>query len=326
VPNVGEPIYSGFSEKRRRIKRRLEQEVDPSTLGALALVQSVKSQQEHLLIYPKSLVLRRQQSMHPPKKRGIRQKIDHLSKRAQRGLRHAAVNSWPALVSQFVATYHLDWPQDGRVIKQHLNAFLVELRRRRPDLRYLWVLEFQDRGAPHFHIYLSTPPEPELHEFLASTWVRITDKGNAKALAVHRHRKQFAAWDMGSGTYVAKYLEKQGQKIVPEGFENVGRFYGASRGIVPVPACVRPEDFEHAAADRTTGELSVTWSQCVRWLGRWHQAQLNGYARQKGFKPWSSRFRTTPASSRLWGAAAAYLCIENYATNHGRKRHDRTLP
>jgi len=314
VPNVGETVFTGKAEKNRKIARRLRDglpaDFDPS---ALLLVHSAKSQNEHFQIFPRSLHHKRPSLAPPKKNQGCRHAINHFSKKSQRSLRHVAVNSWPALVSQFMLSYHLDWPTDGRQVKRHLNLFLTRLRQARPDLRYLWVLEFQERGAPHFHLFLSELPTAALHDFLASTWVKVTDPGNAAALAVHSHHRNFIKWDMGSGAYVAKYLEKQGQKQIPPGFENVGRFYGSSRGSVPLPVNVYPEHFEAAATDRISGEITVTWKQAVRWLGRWDQARLRAAAAHYGQKARPSRFLTSWQSARLWLAASVYCQIENYA-------------
>lgn len=62
---------------------------------------------------------------------------------------------------------------------------------------------------------------------------------------------------MGSATYLCKYLDKEAQKAVPEGFVNFGRFWGNSRTLVPAPITVTIEDVDLAApVDPLTGEVS----------------------------------------------------------------------
>ena len=39
----------------------------------------------------------------------------------------------------------------------------------------------------------------------------------------------------GAGRYVAKYSAKGEQKLVPEGYGNVGRYWGNSTGMNPIP-------------------------------------------------------------------------------------------
>ena len=49
-------------------------------------------------------------------------------------------------------TYHDDW--QGREPRKDLDAYIKRLRRRHPDLAYVWRLEPQKRLAPHFHLLL----------------------------------------------------------------------------------------------------------------------------------------------------------------------------
>jgi hypothetical protein len=123
----------------------------------------------------------------------------------------------PALVSQFGLTYHDQWPTDGRTSKAHLNAWLTALRRLLPDIGYLWLLEFQKRNAPHYHIFLTITPDEETRLKLAEAWCRITSPGDAAALCFHQDRRNWIAWDMGTGSYLCKYLDKEAQKATPQG-------------------------------------------------------------------------------------------------------------
>lgn len=206
-----------------------------------------------------------------------RTKIQGFSDNSRRRLRFVAVNAFPELTSQFCLTYHNDWPADGAVCKAHLNAFLTSFRRKFPGVGYLWLLEFQKRNAPHYHLFTSLPVTEENHVWLAETWCRITMPNDAEALAFHLHDKNFIAWDMGHGHYVAKYLEKSNQKLVPDGYSNVGRFWGASRGLVPMPVEVDYDAFGEAYSqvDLETGELKDGLILATRWLGRWYEKQFN---------------------------------------------------
>lgn len=67
-------------------------------------------------------------------------------------------------------TYPGDWltaAPDADTAKAHLRAFHERLRRlyqrlELPDPPAIWKLEFQRRGAPHFHIYAPVPTSPFL--------------------------------------------------------------------------------------------------------------------------------------------------------------------
>lgn len=64
----------------------------------------------------------------------------------------------PAMVT---TTYGRDWQTvapSGRAVKRHLRTFFKRFRRAWGfDVPYLWKLEFQRRGAPHFHMFFIPP-------------------------------------------------------------------------------------------------------------------------------------------------------------------------
>lgn len=212
-------------------------------------------------------------------KGGKRSSISSFSSGSKRRLRWAASNALPALVSQFGMTYHQSVPE-GETVKRHLNAFLVALRRHHPGVGYLWILEFQSRGTAHFHLWLTLPQDTDgLHQFLAETWHRIAEPSSPSHLAVHLHERNFIRWEMGSGSYLCKYLDKAAQKVVPDGFTGVGRFWGASRGLVPPPDVLEPQQ----VAD---------WKGLIRTVCRHHEKAVR-------WSKWKSRARRGSCSHRL---------------------------
>ena len=58
-------------------------------------------------------------------------------------------------------TYHREWPSDRSELKNQLNTFLQSLRREYGSLHYIWRVELQSRGAPHFHLILWRPAGKE---------------------------------------------------------------------------------------------------------------------------------------------------------------------
>lgn len=144
-------------------------------------------------------------------------------------------------------TYGQKWPKDGGVVRKHRNAFLTWLRRSHSALEYVWFLEFQKRGAPHFHLLLSvvTPSDKE-QQRAGEAWVKIASKAHPETSANMLRVHQFVGvekdrfWSNirerdGAIRYMRKYAGKGGQKRVPAQYSNVGRFWGASRGV-SVPA------------------------------------------------------------------------------------------
>lgn len=192
-----------------------------------------------------------------------RSAIFEFSEKSKSRLREVCRNSGFWIRSQFCLTYHEIWPTDGLQSKRQLDAFLVFLRRHPgiaylgDSLRYLWVLEFQGRKAPHFHLFTDLIADAEWpgvpfvvpidkHE-LARLWVLDAQKlhlpSAVTTLQFHSHEKNFFPWRMVSGSYLVKeYVEKSLQKDVPENFQNVGRFWGNSRNMKPQFYIVEPEN------------------------------------------------------------------------------------
>lgn len=271
------------------------------------LVSTSISHRDHLEIYPVSLRVKRPGSGNsdqaPPDRSGSW--ISSFSNGSRRRLRFRAVNAYPALVSQFGLTYHNEWPEDGRISKRHLDTWLKVLRRLVPGVGYLWLLEFQKRKAPHYHVFLTIPPDEDLRLKLAEAWCRITSPGDAAALRFHQDQRNWIAWDMGSGSYLCKYLDKEAQKDVPEGYHGFGRFWGNSRGLEASPVEIPLDDIDNTAqVDQETGEIYGGTSTVIRWLGRLAEKQTGGY----------SRFRTRAfrGSYTILQGADGYRKIEKY--------------
>jgi hypothetical protein len=132
-----------------------------------------------------------------------------------------------------------------------------------------------------------------------------------QALAFHNNDKNFISWDMGNGSYICKYLEKSRQKDVPDGFLNVGRFWGSSRGLVPMPIDVDFDAFTsaHDLIDTASGECSDAVILAARWLGKWYERQL-----PKKHRKFRRNFRkmATKTGFTLATGAQAFRQIEKY--------------
>lgn len=147
-------------------------------------------------------------------------------------------------------TYPDEFPSDGRVFKIHLARFLQVYRRNfdkhvRTDstekFSVFWFLEFQQRGAPHFHFFAthapfikgnSDLPKSELiklqREWIADKWYKIVSSGDERHLRAGTQFDPLRAGRGGTIKYATKYALKQTQKKVPECITNVGRFWGVS--------------------------------------------------------------------------------------------------
>ncbi len=82
----------------------------------------------------------------------------------------------PAMVT---LTYPGDWlavVPSASVAQRHVGLLRKRwLRRWGSPLVGVWKREFQDRGAPHFHIECTPPDDPEFPAWLSRTWAEIVD-------------------------------------------------------------------------------------------------------------------------------------------------------
>lgn len=125
-------------------------------------------------------------------------------------------------------TYGRDFPTDGAVVKRHLDAFLKfflrAMREGAGDQRspsVCWFVEFQERGAPHVHLFYTNKVSWRLS---AKRWSQIVGRPEIE-LTCSRF-ETIRSGRRGTISYAAKYATKIGQKAVPEGFSRVGRFWG----------------------------------------------------------------------------------------------------
>ncbi len=195
------------------------------------------------------------------KRAAKRSKIVKFSKRSARRLRHVIRNSEDKWKTFITLTYPAEFPCNGRETKEHLNAFLQFLRRK--GIKYVWVLEFQERGAPHYHIIASDYiPKKELSE----RWYKIVGSGDEKHLRAGTQIQAIKSKRHLYG-YLSNYIKKLDQKIPPKKFENVGRFWGATRNLLVFELYQRMAHY-------------YKLSRMTRLMRRWYKA----YLRQFGIK------------------------------------------
>jgi hypothetical protein len=284
-------------------------------LGRAALVYRPKSQMrpsrakrerdyrkvDYFHVFKNTTVFRRRAKSFPSKAiLGNRSNIYSFSENSKRNLKHKIANSEVDFTSQFCLTFHQEWPMDGKELKRLLNSWLTICRKYVLNLKYIWILEFQRRSAPHFHVFMNQGVSDSLRYFLSLSWCRLTNKGlsdpdieKTTQFRFHDHSSNFITWDMGSGSYLCKYLDKEQQKNVPEQFENVGRFWGSSRGTVapPIILCCASLDQNTLTSEQEQASVKIT-----RILGKLHERRLEIIGKSTG-KTIKSKIRTTGQSS-----------------------------
>jgi hypothetical protein len=81
-----------------------------------------------------------------------RGEITEFSRKSRQRLAFIASNTLVEFTTMITLTYPGEFESNGQVVKGHLRKFLYEMRKERPSVNYIWVLEWQKRGAPHFQL------------------------------------------------------------------------------------------------------------------------------------------------------------------------------
>jgi hypothetical protein len=242
-----------------------------------------------------------------------RGQIAMFSRASASRLTRVARNARPGLVSQFCLTYHQTAP-DGETAKKHLRAWLQALRESVPGAGYLWILEFQSRGVPHFHVWLTVAFSETLWKLLGEAWNRIAEPSSPEHLWWHTQarldpdtgkiQRSFMAWDMKGAGYLRKYMSKEAQKCAPGGFGWVGRFWGSSRSLVPPIEVIEAHELPDIR------DITRTLSKWVEARRRRGASVGRRIARDKGWKYKAVKLRPTvraqPRSGWLNNAAPAF--------------------
>lgn len=122
-------------------------------------------------------------------------------------------------------TFSENFP-DVATAKRHLRTFFKRIQRIAPEVVAIWKLEFQRRGAPHFHLLLLNWHYIDQARLL-SMWQDVCKDKNIRHLdirTVHGDKQRALR-------YIAKYMRKKGLftndaylAAYPE--STIGRFWG----------------------------------------------------------------------------------------------------
>ncbi len=142
---------------------------------------------------------------------GLRGDITEFSRASRRRLltvlnsidREAA--TMPVLIT---LTYPRSWPEDPQTWKHHLKAFRKRLQRKYGDFAALWRLEFQKRGAPHFHLlcFIDSYELANLREECSVDWFEVCGEIHPDHLKAGVRVEVPRSWR--GINYLAKYMAK----------------------------------------------------------------------------------------------------------------------
>lgn len=117
---------------------------------------------------------------------------------------------------------------DVKACNKHFKLFILRLKYRYPELKYVAVIEFQKRGAVHYHMICNLPfvKKKELQEIWGAGFIKINAIDKVDNV----------------GAYVIKYMCKDTEDKRLQGL----KAYNCSKGLLePVQLCTwRAEDSE----------------------------------------------------------------------------------
>ena len=123
---------------------------------------------------------------------------------------------------------------------------------------FLWKLEFQKRGAPHFHLLMYNPSIPhvkELRQLIKNSWYRIVGT-KSKSFRHHGTDVQEVKNIKASGFYLAMYQTKDG--YTPKDIKT-GRPWGMyGRKLMPIT--------EQGSASLNEQQYTFLKRICRKWL------------------------------------------------------------
>lgn len=200
----------------------------------------VEKSANHVRIKEENFFLGRQHDVAEAKEskvKATKSAITEFSIKSQRNCKFKFDSASRGMTSAICLTYPQEMREvlNGRIIKKHFKAFILAyLREFGLNGRYIWVLEFQKNGNPHFHLLTDCKADIKIQrQFIAARWFKIVDSRLEKHLKAGTSCEVIRS-QAGVASYMASYLKKADQKQVPENFHNVGRFWGGSRNAFEI--------------------------------------------------------------------------------------------
>jgi hypothetical protein len=169
----------------------------------------------------------------------VRGEIDEYSRKSRMRFRKLLASIRTDCLPLFLHLTYPDfgtWEVDPKRWKRDLKALWQRIERQWPAASWVWRLEFQKRGAPHFHIFLygiydKLGRQRFKLEWISDVWFEIVGSGDEK------HRRSGTTVEdirsrAGAMSYAVGYASKRDQTLPGE---RVGRYWGVcGRTRLPV--------------------------------------------------------------------------------------------
>ncbi len=107
----------------------------------------------------------------------------------------------------FITLTYADNMQDIPQAKKDFEYFVTNIKKKKPDFKYISIIEFQKRGAVHFHLLSNLS--------LNDTNIIVKQKDNDKYCDVKHWKKGFTSFESVEGDikkiigYISKYMTKE---------------------------------------------------------------------------------------------------------------------
>jgi len=131
-------------------------------------------------------------------------------------------------------TYPGEYSEDPAIWKRDHDTFLKRLARKHPEASAIWRLEFQKRGAPHFHLLLFNVKWLD-KKWVSKCWYQIVGSLDKRHENAGTRIERVRTW-RGVMWYASKYMAKR----TDGGAERaVGRLWGIhNKAALPIAVVV----------------------------------------------------------------------------------------
>lgn len=185
-------------------------------------------------VYDNDVVVKYEREYYEPPKEYIKRNcIGEFTYKSRRRLAFIANNTPVRFVYMVTLTYPETYETDGKKVKYHFKVFKQWLSRKLKPLEVLWFLEFQRRGAPHYHMLIDRIVPKDMFAGISQKWAKVVNSGDEKHVKAGTRVERLRTSD-GGARYATKYAMKPYQKLVPENYQSVGRFWGHTKGVKPI--------------------------------------------------------------------------------------------
>lgn len=215
---------------------------------------------------------------------GVRGVIKESSRRSESRFRILWEDNCDIATYWITLTYPAEFPLSGAICHAHRKEFLRRLKRIGVQ-DYIWRLEFQDRGAVHWNIFVDKDIDKA---WLSRTWFEIVKSGDPKHLGAGTGIEPVRD-KSETLSYLLSYMKKDNQKKVPDNFYGVGRFWGCTRKL-QVRSEITLKFESEQDMYRWVRPLRKAYEKAI--TRHWKRADGKGYKikfrRGQGFKAWSA--------------------------------------